>query len=79
MTEQSNMVAFEPLLSAKDAAKLLGIHPVTLLRWARENKVPHHRLGRKVTFRTSELNNWYMTLYNDGAVRVAPTPKGVGA
>ena len=40
------------------AGQLLGIHPVTVLRWAREGRIPHHRLGRRVAFRTSELDQW---------------------
>jgi excisionase family DNA binding protein len=75
---QSNVIPFEPLLSAVDAGSLLGIHPVTLLRWAREGRVPHRRLGRKVKFRASELDSWSTTLYTEGAVRVAPTLKGEG-
>jgi excisionase family DNA binding protein len=50
--------SFEPLLDSAAAACLLDIHPVTLLRWAKSNRVPHHRLGRKVKFRASELNAW---------------------
>lgn len=50
--------AFEPLLSAAEAGRLLQHHPVTLLRWAREGRVPHHRIGRKVFFRASELDAW---------------------
>ena len=62
---------FEPLISPVEAAELLGIHPVTILRWAREGSVPHLRLGRKVKFRVSELNSWSSTIYTDSAVRVA--------
>ena len=75
---QPNVIPFEPLLSAVDAGNLLGIHPVTLLRWAREGRVPHRRLGRQVKFRASELDSWSTTLYTEGAVRVAPTLKGEG-
>jgi len=52
-------ICFEPLLTAVEDGQLLGLHPVTLLRWAREGRIPHRRLGRKVTFRSSELNSWY--------------------
>ena len=75
---QPNAIPFEPLLSAFEAGNLLGIHPVTLLRWAREGRVPHRRLGRKVKFRASELDSWSTTLYTEGAVCVAPTLKGEG-
>lgn len=69
--ERVSAATFEPLLSAEVAANLVDLHPVTLLRLAREGKVPHYRLGRKVRFRATELNDWCMTLYNDMAVRVA--------
>jgi excisionase family DNA binding protein len=49
---------FEPLISAVDAGQLLDLHPVTLLRWAREGRIPHRRLGRRVVFRVSELEKW---------------------
>jgi excisionase family DNA binding protein len=62
---------FEALLTSAEAARLLNIHPVTLLRWAREGSVPHRRLGRKVLFRASELNSWCATGYTNSAVRVA--------
>lgn len=69
--------SFEPVLSAVVAGKLLRLHPVTLLRWARAGRVPHCRLGRKVTFRASELNSWYSgsTLI---VPFVSPHPKGEG-
>jgi excisionase family DNA binding protein len=54
----SKPVTFEPLISAIDAGQLLDLHPVTLLRWAREGRIPHRRLGRRVVFRVSELDGW---------------------
>ena len=56
--DSSNLIAFEPLLSAKDAANLLSFHPVTVLKWAREGKLPCLRLGRRVAFRASQLDAW---------------------
>jgi excisionase family DNA binding protein len=54
----SNLHRFEPLISAATTAEMLNLHPVTLLRWAREGRIPHHRLGRRVVFRVSELEKW---------------------
>ena len=68
---QPTTLTFEPLISAAQAGQLLGLHPVTLLRWAREGRIPHRRLGRKVKFRVSELDSWYAALYTGSAVRVA--------
>lgn len=36
---QVGAYSFEPLISASEAGQLLGVHPVTLLRWAREGRV----------------------------------------
>jgi excisionase family DNA binding protein len=69
--------SFEPLISASEAGQLLGLHPVTLLRWAREGRIPHRRLGRKVTFRASELNAWYKRSTLEVPF-VSPNPKGEG-
>ena len=47
-------------LTAKEAARHLRVHPVTLARWAREGKVPAHPLSgfarRCWRFRLSELD-----------------------
>jgi excisionase family DNA binding protein len=71
-------VPFEPLITASEAAQLLGIHPVTLLRWARLGRIPHCKLGRKVAFRASDLNAWCAgsTLI---VPFVPPNPTGEGA
>jgi excisionase family DNA binding protein len=50
--------AFEALLSAAQAATLLNLHPNTLLLWARQGRLPCLRLGRRVAFRASALNEW---------------------
>ena len=50
--------SFEPLISASQAAAILGIHPNTLLLWARKGKVPSLHLGRRIKFRASSLNEW---------------------
>jgi excisionase family DNA binding protein len=46
-------------LTAKEAARIVNLHPVTLLKWAREGDVPHIRLSpRKILFPLSRLNQW---------------------
>jgi excisionase family DNA binding protein len=67
-----SILAFEPLLPPEQAAALLGIHPNTLLLWARQGRVPCIRVGtRRVTFRASILNRWLEESYTDKAVRAA--------
>jgi DNA binding domain, excisionase family len=45
-------------LDAREAAVYLNIHYETLLRMARRNLIPHHRIGRKLLFRKESLDQW---------------------
>jgi excisionase family DNA binding protein len=65
------LTPFEPILSAVEVCQLLKLHPVTLLRWAREGRVPHLRLGRRVLFRLSQLNVWLTSNETNVAVSAA--------
>jgi excisionase family DNA binding protein len=59
-------------LTAKEASKIVRVHYVTLLRWAREDKVPHRRLStRKIVFSRTQLNTWLESGYNGSTVRAA--------
>jgi excisionase family DNA binding protein len=49
---------FEPLLSEIDAGRLLGLHPKTVQRLARNGELPAIRVGRYWRFRASRLNAW---------------------
>lgn len=42
-------------VSITQAAKVLGIAPVTLRRWVRERRVAHVRLGRRVVLQSDDL------------------------
>jgi excisionase family DNA binding protein len=54
-----NSTQFEPLLSAEQAATLLGgMHPKTLMRLARASEVPAVKIGRYWFFRATSLNEW---------------------
>jgi excisionase family DNA binding protein len=67
--------AFEPLLSADEAAELLGMHVNTVRLWARDGKIPCFRLGRRVVFRTSALNRLFDVPYTGHAVLIASTER----
>jgi excisionase family DNA binding protein len=66
-----NTHTIDQLLTADEAAARLRLHPVTVLKWAREGRIPHRRLGRKVVFPLSLLNSWLESGYTDSAVRAA--------
>lgn len=49
----------ESLVKASDVARLLGVSPKTVLRWASEGKRPHYRPGdTTVRFKLSEVSDW---------------------
>jgi excisionase family DNA binding protein len=50
--------AGSPLVAADQAAKLLGVPPRWLLEQARQQKIPHHKLGRYVRFDLDDLITW---------------------
>lgn len=51
-------IIFEPLLSEVQAGELLGLHPKTVQRLARNQEIPAIRVGRYWRFRASALNAW---------------------
>jgi hypothetical protein len=61
----------EAPLSARQLAEILPLHPVTILKWARQGKIPCHRLSpRKIVFLPSEITKW-LSDYTNKAVRAA--------
>jgi excisionase family DNA binding protein len=51
----------EKLLTLEEAAEYLDIHPGTLYRWARVNRVPAVKMGRIWRFRKENLEGWFNT------------------
>jgi len=49
---------FDPLCGSDQAAAFLGVHPKTLQKMARDERVPAHRIGTLWRFRISELDEW---------------------
>jgi excisionase family DNA binding protein len=47
------------MVKAKDISALCGVTLQTVLKWARENKIPHHRISaRCLRFSVEEVNAW---------------------
>jgi len=47
-----------PLLTLKETAEFLRLHPKTVERWAREGKIPFYRVGSRVLFQRSDVLQW---------------------
>jgi excisionase family DNA binding protein len=67
--------AVSTVLTARELSRIVPLHAVTILRWAREGRIPSHRLSpRKVVFIPSEINEWLASgsnLYPVSAGRAA--------
>ena len=73
ISERQNLVRCEPLIDAKRAAKILGVHPKTVKRLAAEGVIPRMKIGRVWRFRESELDAYIVRqLQYSGH----PSPKG---
>jgi excisionase family DNA binding protein len=54
----AGVVAFEPLLSLREAADLLGVHWKTLEIFARRGQIPATKVGKRWRFRATVLDRW---------------------
>jgi excisionase family DNA binding protein len=48
----------EPMIDARAAAKMLGIHVNTLMNKVKAREIPHMRIGTRVLFLASVLDEW---------------------
>ena len=47
------------MVKAKDIAEITNVSLQTVLKWARENRIPHHRISaRCLRFSLEEVNHW---------------------
>ena len=55
------------VVSAKIAAEYLGIKEATIKVWARNDFIPHYRVGRKVfKFNIDDINTWLIAKHKRG-------------
>ena len=47
------------MVKARDIAQMANVSLQTVLKWAREGKIPHHRISaRCLRFSIEEVNHW---------------------
>lgn len=47
------------MVRARDVANMANVSLQTVLKWAREGKIPHHRISsRCLRFSIEEINHW---------------------
>ena len=69
LSEVAMDASFEPLLDSQEAARLLDIHPKTLVQMARRGRIPAVRIGKFWRFRASALDFWVKSAVNSPATR----------
>jgi excisionase family DNA binding protein len=47
-----------PLMTVEEVAEYLNLHPLTVRRLARENKIPFFKLGRQWRAKRELLDEW---------------------
>lgn len=53
------------MVRARDISVMCGVTLQTVLKWARENKIPHHRISaRCLRFSVEEVNAWLQAKRN---------------
>jgi excisionase family DNA binding protein len=62
-------ISFERLMDSQEAAKLLDIHPKTLVQMARRGEIPAMRIGKFWRFRASALDSWVRSEVNSSTTR----------
>lgn len=66
------------LVDAQVAGRMLSLHPRTVLRWAREGKIPCHWLSaRALRFDLADLRRWLTRSRTEA--HQAPTPPPMAA
>jgi excisionase family DNA binding protein len=63
----------EPLITAEEAGKLLGLHPKTVKQLAQGGHIPAMKIGRLWRFRASALDAWLVAQLEFSR---RPSPKG---
>jgi excisionase family DNA binding protein len=57
-TNSHEQVNWEPLLIPAEAGAFLRVHPKTVIRMARQRRIPAIRFGKHWRFRKSDLTEW---------------------
>lgn len=54
----------KPFLSLDELVGYLGIARNTVYQWTSRNLIPHYKVGKKLMFKISEIDNWVLNNKN---------------
>lgn len=55
-------------IDAREAGRLLSLHPETVARMARRGELPHFKAGRSVRFSVAALTEWLQQQSSGGVL-----------
>ena len=55
------------LITADDVSAMTGFTANTIRRWARQGSIPCRRIGQRVRFVPTEIEQWFASLPSEGA------------
>jgi excisionase family DNA binding protein len=58
MNKQIELRDRKGLLSVREVAEALSMHPQTIYTWVAENKLPHFRVGSRLKFDPKVIADW---------------------
>lgn len=53
-------------LTVKDVAARLGMHPITVRRYAKQGLLTHYVLGKRIKFKVSDIEEFEREALQDG-------------
>lgn len=65
-------MAEEVVFTVKDLAKYLHVHPITIYRYLRKNKLPAFRIGNCWRFNKESIDLWRLNQENIGGHTNSP-------
>jgi len=64
---QSSLADKEELHSETEEATRLRVHPRTLINWRARNLIPYFKIGRRILYRSSDVDRVLEERYRKGA------------
>lgn len=58
LKEEVNMAKVNEIMTAKEVADYLHLHPLTVHRYAREGKIPAFKIGTDWRFHKQHIERW---------------------
>ena len=59
----------EKLITVKQLSEIIQFKESTIYKWVHSGFIPHHKVGRSVRFKTSQVNRWLQKRFIRGRIK----------